>query len=335
MFPILKKTLLEIFAASSHKSVPQDLVPANEKQKIGNTRDHIALRYLTLLKKSLLDELYIENEARLIYVVLCAVSGAAIEEEVIRDIERRRPDIVDRLKQTRQQGEIPFMWDIPQSDGTTRKVNLRNVSETYHTMIGHKRLDNIQSLLDLIVRDNVPGDLIETGVWRGGATIFMRGYLAARGITDRRVWVADSFAGIPVPSAQQDQGLDFSAAVFPILAISRQAVEELFRRYELLDDQVEFLEGWFKDTLPTAPIERLALLRLDGDLYESTRDALTHLYHKLSPGGFVIVDDYFDFQPCRQAVDEFRENVGDQAALQRIDWTAVYWRKGVVKKSSS
>jgi O-methyltransferase len=297
--------------------------------------DDIAQRYLTLLKKSLLDELYIENEARLVYVVLCALSGAAIEEEVIRNIERRRPDIVGRLQQTRQQGEISFIWGIRQPDGTTREVNIRNVSETYHTMIGHKRLDNIQSLLDVIVRDDIPGDLIETGVWRGGATIFMRGYLAARGITDRRVWVADSFAGLPVPSLQHDYGFDFSAAVYPILAISRNAVVELFRRYELLDSQVEFLEGWFKDTLPTAPIERLALLRLDGDLYESTRDALAHLYHKLSPGGFVIVDDYYDFRPCRQAVDEFRENVGDQAALQRIDWTAVYWRKSLVKNGSS
>jgi O-methyltransferase len=293
--------------------------------------DDLALRYLELLKKSLLDELYIENEARLIYVVLCVLSGDAIEQEIIRDIERRRPDIVGHLKQTRQQGEGGFIWGIRQPDGTTRQVNLRNVSETYHTMIGRKRLDNIQSLLDVVVRDNVPGDLIETGVWRGGATIFMRGYLAAQGITDRRVWVADSFAGLPVPSVQQDHGFDFSAGVFPILAISRNEVEALFGRYDLLDDQVRFLEGWFKDTLPTAPIERLALLRLDGDLYESTRDSLTHLYHKLSPGGFVIVDDYHDFPPCRRAVDEFRENVGDQAALQPIDRIAVYWRKGIAK----
>lgn len=329
MFPILKKMLLDIFTASPHATAPN---PVSANQNIGILADHIASRYLTLLKNSLHDELYVENEARLIYVVLCAVSGAVIEEDVIRDIEQRRPEIVARLRKTRQQGEVPPMWDVVQSDGTTRQVNLRNISETYHTMIGHKRLDNIQHLLDIIVRDQVPGDLIETGVWRGGATIFMRGYLAARGITDRRVWVADSFAGLPVPSAPQDQGMDFSASIFPILAISRQAVEELFRRYELLDDQVAFLEGWFKDTLPAAPIERLALLRLDGDLYESTRDALTHLYHKLSPGGFVIVDDYFDFKACRQAVDEFRESVGDHAALQRIDWTGVYWRKGAARE---
>jgi hypothetical protein len=289
--------------------------------------DGIALRYLALLKKSLLDELYLENEARLVYMALCVVSGAAIEEETVRDIGRRRPDILRRLQETREQGEISFVWGIRTADGTTHEVNLRNISETYHTMIGRKRLDNIQSLLDVIVRDKIPGDLIETGVWRGGATIFMRGYLAARGITDRCVWVADSFAGLPAPSLQQDHGFDYSAALFPILAISKTSVEELFRRYELLDDQVKFLEGWFKDTLPTAHIERLALLRLDGDLYESTRDALTHLYHKVSSGGFVIVDDYFDLEPCRQAVDEFRENVGDQATLQAIDRTAAYWRK--------
>jgi O-methyltransferase len=290
--------------------------------------DDIAQRYLTLLKKSLLDELYIENEARLMYAWLCLLSGARVEEEIIRDIERHRPDIVNRLMQDRQQGDVSFIWAIPQPDGKTRDVDIRNVSETYHTMMGRKRLDNIQSLLDIVLRENVPGDLIETGVWRGGGTIFMRGYLAARGITNRRVWVADSFAGLPVPSALHDQGYDFSAAKVPILAISRQAVEDLFRRYELLDDQVQFLEGWFKDTLPTAPIDRLALLRLDGDLYESTFDALTHLYRKLSPGGFVIVDDYYDFEPCRKAVDEFRNEIGDQAMLHRIDWTAVYWRKG-------
>jgi O-methyltransferase len=290
--------------------------------------DDLALRYLELLKKSLLDELYLENEARLVYIWLCLLSGNPVDEESVRNIEARRPQIVGRLRQARQQGEMSFIWEITPPGGTARQVNIRNISEVYHTMIGRKRLDNIQMLLDEIVRDKVPGDLIETGVWRGGATIFMRGYLAAHGIEDRTVWVADSFAGLPVPSAPQDRGYDFSAAAFPILAIPKHAVAELFRRYELLDDRVRFLEGWFKETLPAAPIEQLALLRLDGDLYESTRDALTHLYHRLAPGGFVIVDDYHDFEPCRMAVDEFRAEVGDQAPLHRVDWTAVYWRKG-------
>jgi hypothetical protein len=298
-----------------------------EGHKAAAMNDELASRYLQLLKNSLLDLLYIENEARLVYLIQCIVSETPVEEAVVRDIARHRPGIVERLRKTRLSGEISFIWPITGPDGSTHQTNLRNVTEFYHTMIGRKRLDNIHTLLDRIIDGKIPGDLIETGVWRGGATIFMRGYLAAHGITDRRVWVADSFAGLPVPSASQDLGHDFSASVFPILAIPRAEVEELFARYDLLDDHVKFLEGWFKDTLPTAPIPRLALIRLDGDLYESTRDALVHLYHKLSPGGFVIVDDYNDFEPCRRAVDEFREKVGERAPLEKIDWSAVYWRK--------
>lgn len=286
-----------------------------------------AQRYLDLLKKSLLNELYIENEARLLYLILARVTSSPVDEDIIRNIARHRPQLLDRLRNARVDGALSFMYNLRLPNGTTQTINLRNVSEFYHTMIGRKRLDNIHSLLDVIAADAIPGDLIETGVWRGGATIFMRGYLAAHGITDRRVWVADSFAGLPVPSAPEDRGYDFSAGVHPILAISRAEVEDLFSRYDLLDDRVCFLEGWFRDTLPKAPINRLALLRLDGDLFESTTDALNHLYDKVSPGGFVIVDDYHDFEPCRRAVNEFRTRHGISSPITRIDWTGVFWRK--------
>ena len=113
----------------------------------------------------------------------------------------------------------------------------------------------------------------------------------------------------------------------PILAISLEEVRGNFRRHGLLDDQVRFLKGWFKNTLHRAPIKTLALARLDGDLYESTRDALTALYDKLASGGFLIVDDYGDFQPCRLAVDEFRSAHGITTPLKKIDWTGVFWRK--------
>jgi O-methyltransferase len=188
-------------------------------------------------------------------------------------------------------------------------------------------MNNIHTLLDRVVADDIPGDLIETGVWRGGASLLMRGFLAAHNITDRKVWVADSFVGMPVPSHLADAGYDFSAAEAPVLAVSRDQVEDLFRRYDLLDNQVGFLEGWFSDTLPSAPIDQLALIRLDGDLYESTMDALTALYEKLSPGGYVIVDDYNDFEPCRRAITEFRESRRITSELHTVDWAAVYWRK--------
>ena len=96
----------------------------------------------------------------------------------------------------------------------------------------------------------------------------------------------------------------------PILAIERSRVEGLFRAYDLLDGQVRFLEGWFAETLPTAEFSQLALLRLDGDLYSSTRDALLACYDRVTPGGFVIVDDYGAIPQCARAVTDFRAERG-------------------------
>jgi len=103
-------------------------------------------------------------------------------------------------------------------------------------------------------------------------------------------------------------------------------VKRNFERYGLFDDQVKFLRGWFRDTLPTAPIERLAVLRLDGDLYESTMEALVPLYPKLSQGGFLIVDDY-NLPMCRQAVSDYRKREGITDEIVPIDDAGIYWRK--------
>ena len=175
-----------------------------------------------------------------------------------------------------------------------RRAIGKDVPTSAETMIGRARLDNLHRCIVDVLRDEIPGDLIETGVWRGGATIFMRAIVRAYGDTQRRVWVADSFRGLPRPDVEKypaDRGYDMS--VWSSLAVSAEEVRENFRRFGLLDYRVVFLEGWFADTLPVAPIDRLAVLRLDGDLYQSTMDGLVHLYPKLSPGGFAIVDDYY------------------------------------------
>jgi O-methyltransferase len=197
------------------------------------------------------------------------------------------------------------------------------------TMIGLKRLENIQFCLEDILRNNVPGDLIETGVWRGGAVIFMRGILKAHNVTDRIVWAADSFSGLPSPDINkypQDAG-DPHHLWSDFLGVSLETVQRNFRRYGLLDDQVRFLKGWFKDTLPVAPMEQLSLLRLDGDMYESTMDALVHLYPKLSVGGYVIVDDYF-LKGCSQAINDYRAQHNITDTMIPIDWASIYWQKG-------
>ncbi len=195
-------------------------------------------------------------------------------------------------------------------------------------MIGRLRLDNLHHCVDDVLADEVPGDLIETGVWRGGATILMRAVLKARAISDRTVWVADSFAGVPPPDAERysaDAGLDLYRA--KQLCIPIEEVQSNFEAYGLLDGQVRFLEGWFKNTLPKAPIKTLAVMRLDGDLYESTMDALIALYPKLSIGGYVIIDDYGAIEACKQAVHDYRESHDIQEAIVPIDWTGVFWKR--------
>ncbi len=203
------------------------------------------------------------------------------------------------------------------------------------SMLPRVRLDHLQRCVTEILGDGVPGDLIETGAWRGGATIFMRAMLKVNGVSDRLVWVADSFDGFPEPDAERfpSEAKHFAGAVMTKtlnhLAVSLDEVRRNFEVYGMLDDGVRFLKGWFKDTLPSAPIERLAILRLDGDYYESTWDSLSALYDKLSVGGYVIVDDYGEdrWTYCAKAVDTFRAQRGIEKPLQFVDTKCCYWRR--------
>ena len=122
------------------------------------------------------------------------------------------------------------------------------------TMIGLKRLDNLRSCIRTILEDDIPGDFIETGVWRGGACIFMRGALNAYEDPTRTVWLADSFQGLPKPNPEKyaaDEGDSFWT-FSDYLGVSLDRVKANFERYGLLDDRVRFLVGWFSDTLPKA-----------------------------------------------------------------------------------
>jgi O-methyltransferase/8-demethyl-8-(2,3-dimethoxy-alpha-L-rhamnosyl)tetracenomycin-C 4'-O-methyltransferase len=197
-----------------------------------------------------------------------------------------------------------------------------------HTMVGLRRLENLRELAQRALDEGVHGDFIETGVWRGGCCILLRGILAANAITDRKVYVADSFEGLPPPNPQaypHDEGLNLH--LHPELAVSLEQVKENFSRYGLLDEQVIFVKGFFQHTLPSLEAGPFALVRLDGDLYESTYVALEALYPRLSPGGFVIVDDYGVARACQAAVSDYRTLMGIDASIQEIDWTGVWWQK--------
>jgi len=199
---------------------------------------------------------------------------------------------------------------------------------TADTMIGQKRLNHLHYAIKTVLAEQIPGDFIETGVWRGGACIFARAALVAYEDSSRKVWVADSFRGLPPPDSKSypaDEGDTLWEKA--TLAVGLNEVQRRFARYGLLDAQVEFVVGWFEDTLHLVPAECFSVIRLDGDMYSSTSQALEALYDRVAPGGFIIIDDYGAVPACRQAVEDFRTKRSIVDAIEHIDWTGVFWRK--------
>lgn len=271
----------------------------------------MASDYINLLKKSLID---FRNIGRREYHPLTQVKP---------NFKTFLLYPIDRLLRTRN-------FAITKSIPVTADERMNGYDWPAHalTMIGMNRLTHIETCIRTLHAENIPGDVMETGVWRGGAGILMRAVLRELQCTNRRVWLADSFCGMPVPDAETypaDQGNTLFRE--KILQVPLDEVKQNFKSYDLLDDQVVFIEGWFSYTLPKAPVQQLALLRLDGDLYESTAVALEALYPKVAPGGFVIVDDYNAFPFCKQATDDYRKKQGITEPIIPVDRECVYWRK--------
>lgn len=216
----------------------------------------------------------------------------------------------------------------------TPEKKLRSYAMFADLMGSRERLDNVEMCVNDVLDNNVPGDFIETGVWRGGICIFMRAMLKERGITDRTVWVADSFDGLPEYDGRYKEDAGDLSPTRDELAVSIDEVFNNFRKYNLLDEQVVFINGWFKDTLSTPEITKLAILRLDGDMYASTMDALEALYPKLSVGGYVIVDDW-SLPNCRKAVSDYvrKNNVRGEFGFVQKTMNGItkdemaYWKK--------
>jgi O-methyltransferase len=200
------------------------------------------------------------------------------------------------------------------------------------TMVGLRRLDDLQRCVEQVVSDGVEGDLIEAGCWRGGASILMRATLDTLGASDRTVWAADSFDGFPRSPAARSQDepetVEPYLAAFDFLAAPLEEVRASFARLGL-ERGVRFIEGFFEDTLPalSTPTSHWSLVRLDADTYDPTLLALRCLYPALSPGGCLIIDDYGDVAECQAAVDRFRAQYEIREPLEWIDSSCVRWRR--------
>lgn len=201
-----------------------------------------------------------------------------------------------------------------------------------HTMTSAERLFALVQAVRYVCAAAVAGDIVECGVWRGGSMMAAAHTLRECGDTTRRLFLFDTFEGMSAPTAR-DVGIDGRAANELLAAQDRSDPESAWC-YATLEDvraamlstgyeasRVHFVKGKVEDTIPAAAPQRIAILRLDTDWYESTRHELEHLYPRLSPGGVLIIDDYGHWAGCRQAVDEYFASRGVHVLLNRVDYT--------------
>ncbi|NLV55046.1 MAG: glycosyltransferase [Acidimicrobiales bacterium] len=275
----------------------------DQQRRIGRLR----YRYLETVKGSLLNEHYLENEARLEHLVTRSRDGRPPEARILRDPVRQDQETFRRLQRQRSGAAGPG----PGGD-----------SFVPYTAMGRTRLQYIEQALDTIRRDGVGGDLVDSGVGRGGAGIFMRAWLDATDVSSRRLWVVDRFRaaedGENAPSLPVTGVAGFRADL--------NVVRDGFSRFGLLDDQVRFLQGNPWSSLADAAIGKVALLRIGP--HQGHRDArrvLNRLYDKLAIGGYVIVDD--PTGEVGEVVEQFRAERGIEAPTETVDTTAIAWRK--------
>ncbi len=259
-------------------------------------------KYLGLLKSCLTASLYDESAWTIVK------SRSPLKSAIIRELDKRSLQLVRRRPYDPVARERGSDWPM-----------------FGFTMAGARRLANVEECIASVVADAVPGDFVECGVWRGGSSIFARAAFDAYGARDRLVWLADSFEGMPARTSDDMADPELKGTTY--LEQSLEQVKSNFARFDLLDDRVKFVKGWFSESLPTAPIGKISILRLDGDYYSSTMDALKALYSKVSVGGYIIVDDYNAFASCKAAITDFCKVENISPELHKIDDIAVYWRR--------
>jgi len=221
------------------------------------------------------------------------------------------------------------VWDKRLSDFPLFDVAARTDGSDWPlmalTMIGQKRLNNIWNLLLAVELESVPGDFMECGVWRGGGSIFAAAVIKAYRLK-RDVWLADSFSGLPLPRHPNITGDTDLWAAKSYVSVNESDVRKNMEAHGLLDDRIHFCSGFFVDSLPNCHPNQIAVLRMDGDMYESTMDQLFNLYSLVSVGGYVIVDDW-TVSECNRAIKDFWKWHEIIVEPISIDKFAVYWKK--------
>jgi cephalosporin hydroxylase len=272
--------------------------------------DRATKRYLRTVRAALLNEYYLETELRLEYLAQCAKERRSPDPTLLRDPVRNDQDKYRQLLHERV--------------GAAGPSPTAATSFLPYTAMGRTALEHLERCLDAVREGHVPGDLVECGTGRGGGAIFMRAYLDAYELSGPHVWVLDRFRASPEPDRLPELGPRGVSGFRADLNLVRDG----FARFGLLDDTVRFLQGPIGAVAPDAPVDRIALLRIGRGLGSEARDVLEHLYDKVSPDGFIVIEDHQDTE-CRKETEAFRTQRGITATLEHVDASVVAWRKGM------
>lgn len=196
------------------------------------------------------------------------------------------------------------------------------------TMVKSRNLLNLFSLIETVNAMNVPGDIVECGVWNGGASAMMAfACLNTEVPRDRRFWLFDSFEGLP-PPGPRDGKTENEHFFDGMCRGSVSSVEKVFEKLCLSLDNVRIVKGWFEATLSGAAIDQIAVLHIDADWYDSVKYVLETFYEKVVPGGFIVLDDYGYWDGCSRALEDFfAERKLTGIVLQKADSTGAYFQK--------
>jgi O-methyltransferase len=197
------------------------------------------------------------------------------------------------------------------------------------TMTGADKVYALIQAVRYVTRHQIPGDVVECGVWRGGSMQAAARTLLSVGDTTRELYLFDTFEGMPPPGERDIRRSDDRSAEELMAEEARERslvwavatledVQDGFAQIPYPSERIHFVKGRVEETIPSEAPERISILRLDTDWYDSTRHELEHLYPRLSPGGVLLLDDYGYWEGAREAVDEFLEQTGERLLLVRM-----------------
>jgi hypothetical protein len=252
----------------------------------------------------------------------------------LRQARREQARLVDALAANAQARETPAGAAAPKQPGkraipadfdSAAKDIIRAVRP--YTMTSNEKLFGLIQAVRYVVRSNIPGDLVECGVWRGGSMQAAALTLIEAGDTSRDLYLFDTFGGMTEPT-ELDVRRDGKPAAELLKTKSKSAyvwaiaglddVKSGFARVPYPAERLHYVVGKVEDTVPDELPEQISILRLDTDWYESTKHELDHAYSRLSPGGILIIDDYAHWAGSKKATDDFVAALDEPLLLHRM-----------------